>query len=169
MFCQPGVLDYFKDYDFIVINCGHHPAAASEYSFRKYRELVNHFFSEMKSRGVIGKRQLYWVESVAIPLHQDHNVIDYKDWRTYHRLLLFDNIVKQALKSFNCARVVPAFQSTLAIFDKLCDCGHYPGGARLPQLFGLLDQIKVHLRDDTSLHREKSYSLDCIGFGCGPG
>ena len=37
MFCQPGVLDYFKDYDFIVINCGHHPAAASEYSFRYFR------------------------------------------------------------------------------------------------------------------------------------
>ena len=80
---------------------------------RGLRRGVPSLFSEMKSRGVIGKRQLYWVESVAIPLHQDHNVIDYKDWRTYHRLLLFDNIVKQALKSFNCARVVPAFQSTL--------------------------------------------------------
>ena len=34
MFCQPGVLEFFKDYDFVVMNCGHHPAAASEYTFR---------------------------------------------------------------------------------------------------------------------------------------
>ena len=58
-------------------------------------------------------RRFYWVESVAIPLHQDHNVIYYKDWRTYHRMLLFDNIVKQVLKSIQFVRVVPAFQSTL--------------------------------------------------------
>lgn len=37
MFCQPGVLDFFKDYDFVVMNCGHHPAAASEYSFRYWK------------------------------------------------------------------------------------------------------------------------------------
>ena len=74
---------------------------------------MNNFFSEMKSRGLMEGRQLYWVESVAIPLHQDHNLIYYKDWRTYHRLLLFDNIVKEVLKTFSFARVVPAFQSTL--------------------------------------------------------
>jgi hypothetical protein len=83
-------------------------------------------------------------------------------------MLLFDNIVKQVLKSIQFVRVVPAFQSTLALVDKLCDCGHYPGGARLPQLFGLLDQISLQLRD-TSFHRGNRYPLDCIGFGCAPG
>ena len=41
MFCQPGVLDYFKEYDFVVMNCGHHPAAASEYSFRYLEYFVS--------------------------------------------------------------------------------------------------------------------------------
>ena len=80
---------------------------------RDYRNLVTNFFSEMKSRGIAGGNQIYWVESVAIPLHQDENLINYKDWRTYHRLLLFDNIVKETLKSIKYVHVVPAFQSTL--------------------------------------------------------
>lgn len=82
---------------------------------RKYRSLVNNFFLEMKSRGILGRHQLYWIESVAIPLHQDNNLIEYRDWRTYHRLLLFDNIVKEILKSIKYVRVVPAFQSTLVV------------------------------------------------------
>lgn len=105
---------------------------------------------------------------MAIPLHQDNNLIEYRDWRTYHRLLLFDNIVKEILKSIKYVRVVPAFQSTLALVDKFCDCGHYPGGARLPQLFGLLDQIKFQLQD-VHLHRDGKHPLECIGFGCAPG
>ena len=80
---------------------------------RDYRNLVNNFVLEMKSTGIASGKQIYWVESVAIPLHQDNNLINYKDWRTYHRLLLFDNIAKETLKSVKYVHVVPAFQSTL--------------------------------------------------------
>lgn len=175
MFCQPGALDYFKDYKYIVMNCGHHPAATAEYSYRKYNTLVEDFFSEMRKRQVVGDRKLFWVENVAIPIHQDHNVIDYKDWRTYHRLLLFDYIAKQQAKKFISSigqvRIAPAFQSTLAVFDKLCDCGHYPPSARMPQLLGLLDQVKISLNmaDDHFRAPVHVNGRDCIGFGCGPG
>ena len=128
----------------------------------------------MDRRDVIGDRKLFWVESVAIPLHQDYNVIEYKDWRTYHRLLLFDSIAKNRLQIFKTianVHVVPSFQSTLALFDKLCDCGHYPASARLPQLLGLLDQMKIaiHLEKDHYRAPVPVKNRDCIGFGCGPG
>lgn len=174
MFCQPGALDYFKEYDYVVMNCGHHPAATAEYSYRKYDKLVEDFFNEMDRKEMVGKRKLFWVESVAIPLHQDSNVIEYKDWRTYHRLLLFDSIAKNRLRIFkpiSNVHVVPSFQSTLALFDKLCDCGHYPASARLPQLLGLLDQIKISLNLVVDHYRAPApvSGRDCIGFGCGPG
>ena len=36
---------------------------------------------------------------------------------------------------------MPAWMSTLALFDKMCDCGHYAISAKYPQLLGLVDAI----------------------------
>ena len=30
-----------------------------------------------------------------------------------------------------------------ALYDKMCDCAHYPTSAKMPQLLGLLDFIKA--------------------------
>ena len=38
-------------------------------------------------------------------------------------------------------KIVPAFQSTLALLDKMCDCAHYPTSSKIPQLLALVDLL----------------------------
>ena len=71
--------------------------------------------------------RIFWLENTAPPLREDHWVKLKKDWRTYHRLLLFHSIAMQEANKLNATMtVIPAFRSTLAFFDKICDCAHYP-------------------------------------------
>lgn len=65
--------------------------------------------------------------------------------------MLFHAIALEEMKKHELVfSVVPAFLSTLALFDKMCDCAHYPTSAKMPQLLGLLDDIQkvklVHSR-----------------------
>lgn len=54
-----------------------------------------------------------WVENFAVPVHQDKGNIGHKDWRTYHRLLLFADIAQKKIRESNAPMIiVPAFQST---------------------------------------------------------
>jgi hypothetical protein len=87
------------------------------------------------------------MENTAPPLRQDHWVVEKKDWRTYHRLMIFHSIAINEAISLNATlTVIPAFRSTLALFDKICDCAHYPSSAKIPQLFGFLNSLKLFLR-----------------------
>ena len=144
MYCEVDVVDLFYKYDYVIVNCGHHPASSSHYTFYKFTSVVNTFFERIqeftsKSRKT---KKIIWVENVAIPLHQDQGVIMNRDWRTYHRLLLFAVIAQNAIiKTKVPVPIVPAFHVTLAAFDKYCDCTHYPSAAREPILLSLLDQL----------------------------
>ena len=73
------------------------------------------------------RSRIFWLENTAPPLREDHWVKLKKDWRTYHRLLLFNSIAMHEAGKLNATMtVIPAFRSTLAFFDKICDCAHYP-------------------------------------------
>ena len=64
--------------------------------------------------------------------------------KSYHRLLLFSDIAKQTLKTNKLRyQVVTAFASTLALYDKLCDCDHYTQSVKMPQLLQIIDKIKL--------------------------
>ena len=58
--------------------------------------------------------------------------------------MIHDAIAMRELKLYfgKLINGVNAFGSTLAMYDKLCDCTHYPWGARMPQLFSLTDKLK---------------------------
>ena len=60
------------------------------------------------------------------------------------RLSLFDAIVRDEAKKIipNRINFVPAFHSSLSMFDKLCNCGHYADSVMIPQLMSLLDVIR---------------------------
>ena len=76
--------------------------------------------------------------------YKDHWVVLKKDWRTYHRLLVFNYLALREAKKLNVSLTfLPAFQSTLALFDKNCDCAHYPISAKLPQMLGLLNSLRL--------------------------
>ena len=47
--------------------------------------------------------QVFWLQNTAQPLRQDKFTYIYKDWRTYHRLILFDAIAAAVFKRLNVA------------------------------------------------------------------
>ena len=90
---------------------GHHPAAAAHYTYQTFSKQVTLFFDKIV-RTRKPTTELFWVESVAPPLHQDKKVREYKDWRTYHRILLFAHIAMERMVKLNVTiKIVPAFQS----------------------------------------------------------
>ena len=56
---------------------------------------------------------------------------------------MFDKIAKQELGNAHFPyRLIHAFHSTFALFDKMCDCAHYVSDAKMPQLLDFIDQIR---------------------------
>ena len=143
--CEPGSLERSHGYDYVVFNCGHHPASRFHYTYEKYRSAVYNLVHEASVQQAIqnGKTKFFWLENTAQPLRQDHWVFDKKDWRTLHRLYMFDKIAKQELGNAHFPyRLIHAFHSTFALFDKMCDCAHYVSDAKMPQLLDFIDQIR---------------------------
>lgn len=117
MFCTPDMIDKFPGYQYIIVNCGHHPASQSHYTFYMYRTVVAKLFDSFERKRVYEKAQLFWLENTGPILRQDYWVIVKEDWRTYHRLLLFDAIAKNEMskKPSLDFGIIPAFYSTLGI------------------------------------------------------
>ena len=142
--CAIGAVEYFSEFDHVIMNCGHHPAASMHFTYDHFEETVRYFLEgALKVQKQKTEIKFYWLENCAQPIRADHFVHDFKDWRTTHRLIVFDSIAKDYISRLGLQMaIVPAFQSTLALFDKMCDCAHYPVAARMPQLLALLDHMK---------------------------
>merc|ERR1711871_657034 len=59
--------------------------------------------------------------------------------------MMYDSIAFKQLKKYFSSELInriPAFSSTLAMYDKMCDCTHYPWGAKMPQLLALTDKLR---------------------------
>ena len=142
MYCQSRIAQYAAGFDYVIVNCGHHPAATSHYTYEFFRNSVTNMVTNFKRFNIESQTKLFWLQNTAQPLRQDDFTFYFKDWRTYHRLILFDAIAQSVFyKEHLDIKVLPAFHSTLALFDKMCDCGHYAISAKIPQLLGLLDAI----------------------------
>lgn len=150
-YCEPGIVNQMKEVDYVIMNCGHFPAQSAHYTFGQFRDVIQTLISRMSKvdlfTPLVGNpfpTTLFWLENTAQPLRQDEYIIRTDDWRTYHRLALFDAIVKEEVRKNipNKMNVVPAFQSSLAVFDKICNCGHYSDSAMMPQLMAVLDVIR---------------------------
>ena len=142
MYCQPSIAKYAANFDIVVLNCGHLPASAAHFTYMSYQSAVVNLMKKFKEDDVLAHSQVLWLENTAQPLRQDKYTFEYKDWRTYHRLIMFDAIAKSQIHNTDVPiSIVPAFFSTLALFDKMCDCGHYDTSAKFPQLLALLDTI----------------------------
>lgn len=146
MYCQRGIAAYMsKGYDYIVFNCGNHLAKDPLMTYDHYRLLLKDIGTRMKSLQMLKPdTQFFYMENVAIPLHQDDKSFETHDKRTYQRLMLYDMLAKWELGKNTGLRMytIPAFYSTLALYDKFCDCGHYPWGSKVPQLLNLVETIK---------------------------
>jgi hypothetical protein len=115
-----GILPYFQNYDYIILNCGHHAAAHSHYGFQLYQKTVSRMINAIETDRLLNNKKYFWIESVAIPLHQDDGVIKFKDWRTYHRLHLYNALAEEVIRKSNLSiAIIPAYQSTMSLFDKV--------------------------------------------------
>ena len=133
LFCGLKSLPPLGKYDLVIANCGHHPASARHTTLEEYRGMVTTLADEAILKGY-DNHTFAWLESVPQPLRNDNWFIDYKDWRTYHRLDLFNQFsndimtrltYQQKDKSHNGFTVISAFQNMLPFSDKLCDNAHY--------------------------------------------
>ena len=152
MYCQKGITRYMEGYDFVVINCGHHFAKHANFGYDFYTKAMRDLALEMRDFVYSGNHKThgnqhmkyFYLESVAPPVQEDEVKLNDVDMRTYHRMMIHDAIAMRELR-LNFGKLinsVSAFGSTLAMFDKLCDCTHYPWGARMPQLFALTDKLR---------------------------
>ena len=153
MYCQKGIPTFMDGYDYVIMNCGHHFAKHAFYDYELYSDVMRDLAIGLKDLVYSGnhrtrgdqKNHYFYLESVAPPLQEDENKIHDADLRTLHRLMIYDSIAFQQLKKYFNAELInriPAFSSTLAMYDKMCDCTHYPWGAKMPQLLALTDKLK---------------------------
>lgn len=142
-YCQEDIVKYAVGYDFVILNCGHRAAKNPEFSYKLFKSTVDALSGKL---GALSKQtQLFWVENSAEPFHKDevYDGFGHHDKKTYHRLLLFDALARGSLKRFKIPfSTVTAFSSTLPLYDKMCDCLHYPKSAKMPQLLELLSLMK---------------------------
>ena len=162
-YCGIYSLPPLNTFDLVIANCGHHPAAAEHATLEEYTGMVTRLAEAAISRGY-KKATFAWLESVPQPIRNDRWFIDYKDWRTYHRLDIFNQFAHQIMtritntteesekkgidqqdKDQNILHggftVIPAFNNMLPFSEKLCDNGHYT----CPQLYIPVYQSLVRL------------------------
>lgn len=105
-------------------NCGHHPAAYNHYSIARYIETIVNFVRMLRQENYSDKN-FVWIESNPLPIRQDHFVIDMKDWRSLHRVKLFNIIAEDILRASGFSNILRTFQMQLPFAHEACDVAHY--------------------------------------------
>jgi len=139
--CRPEMTVHFSQFNYVVMNCGHIQSS----SYAAHRSSISQFLDSVLSAKLKNSNLLFWVESTAPVLREEQLEPEKKDRRTYYRMLLYHQILQEevlAKKMQEHLALIPAFQSTLALADKLCDCVGSPATALMPQLISLVDAIR---------------------------
>eukprot|EP01033_Poteriospumella_lacustris_P016215 gene16215-11601_t len=105
-------------------NCGHHPAAERHFSIARYHATLLAFATMLRG-GRYTNETFAWVESNAQLFRQDAYVFRYRDWRTLHRLKLFNAVAEDVLRGAGFTTVVRVFHELLPFVHDLCDLAHY--------------------------------------------
>ena len=142
-FCATRTLPALKAHDFVMVNCGHHPAAGlGRYPLKDYKEIVRNLLDTAVSKG-FNNSNFAWLESVPQPLRYDEWFRGYRDWRSYHRLNVYNYEANKLVTKANFS-IVHAFSALMPFIDKLCDNAHYAvPEALMPQYQRILQRIKV--------------------------
>lgn len=131
-------------YDLVLINCGQHPAAESRYPLLKYDELLHKLYAKMKEAiaAANDKRndksqkytQFVWVESFPAPLSAAYWVAHHGDWRTVHRLYMFNNLATAIFSKLG-SPIIRVFDNCLPLIETLCDSAHYTAPEALAPVY----------------------------------
>jgi hypothetical protein len=148
-FCE-NLREDMKEYDLLIVNCGHHPASGDHHTAALYYEEIHRLAHYAKDHHYESYK-FFWMESTPQIIRKDGFVIGSKDWRTFHRLKLFNFLGNQAFHEQGY-HIIQAFDSLLPLVDKQCDAAHFVSeSAPMPvmqQIFNILSQL-------TSSHQRK--------------
>jgi hypothetical protein len=106
-------------------------------AFGEYQDIIR---AQIKSQQDGGKDLGYspenfvWVESNPQPLRNDHYVQETKDWRTEHRLSMFNDFSNTLFRHHNYT-VIDTFSSLLPLYESGCDSAHYTASGMLYPIF----------------------------------
>ena len=155
MECEIGLINeviknsfiHYKDrFIMFTMNCGHHPASGNHRTLLEYSRMVNNLMNLLNDSTLyINKNNFAWIESTPIPFcNSERAVIVHKDWRTFHRLLMFNQEANQIVQSYNYT-MIPTFSSLLPFVDgATCDPWHFPSHAMLGVIYHLIHRIKMN-------------------------
>jgi hypothetical protein len=126
------------------LNCGHHPASSRHRSVAEYSSMVSSIMDVLDQHPSISRHNFVWIESTPMPFCNAYRaVIVHRDWRTFHRLSMFNHVANRIALAHNYS-VIPAFQSLLPFVDgSTCDPWHFPWRAMLGVIYPLIRHIKV--------------------------
>lgn len=116
----------FTENTFFSLNCGHHPASHYHVAMHQYQDMVNssiHLVTKMFQDRNLSMNQFVWLESTAFPLVNYIGVATHQDWRTQHRLSMFNDIANDIMFSLKL-NVVRTFQIVLP-FIEFSTCKSY--------------------------------------------
>lgn len=134
-----------RDFDLVLKNCGHHPASSSHWPIDQYKQSLDSLADNIKKLQ-FAPDQVYWFESCLVPLRQDNFVIGSKDWRTLHRIKVFNAIAEDVMTASKI-NIIRTFNPLMPLFDKTCDCAHYTAtGSNMPtlqQIFNIFANKKL--------------------------
>ncbi len=120
--------------DLTLLNCGHHPAGSEQTPLNIYLEMVQNHINHHIANPENGYNSstFVWMESVPQPVRQDKWVIEAKDWRTLHRLQVYNDYSNELFKQHNYT-VISQFNALLPLYEAGCDFAHYTAiGALYP-------------------------------------
>jgi hypothetical protein len=105
-------------------NCGHHPAAHSHFSIARYHATLLEFAKMLRSSRYT-RENFAWYESNAQLFRQDAYVFKFQDWRTLHRIKLFNAVAEDVLRGAGYTTFIRVFHELLPFVHDVCDISHY--------------------------------------------
>lgn len=108
----------------LFFNCGHHPAAHHHFTIVRYYSTIVRL-ATMLQQARYTRNNFAWYESNPQPMRQDVYVYKFKDWRTLHRIKLFNILSEDILRENGYTTFIRVFNEFLPFVHGVCDIAHY--------------------------------------------
>ena len=143
-----GLDQALQDFDVVAVNFGQHLASQHRTPSFKYRESVARYFSNISGSilSQSGGVKLLWMENVPLCTSNSEWRHSWGDWRTHHRLMLYNEAAREALTRLPAGTLtgfVDLWRQTLPLSNLCYDTAHMIGVDNVldAQLWSLLDGI----------------------------
>ena len=102
-----------------VVNFGQHHAAVRHATVATYRASVEGYAAQGGKVGAPLPPPRLWIDSFPFPVRNDKYVHDFRDWRTTHRVRLFNAVAEEELARHGVGQPGSAFAGVVQVHDML--------------------------------------------------